>query len=150
MSLLLSASLKPNVTYSVQLVTRATCKFDCHDGEVNAVKFHKNGKFFATGGGDRKIKLWEYKDSKADCFGSLIGSNASIASIDIDNEVRMRASDVNKIFVTRFLNFFKSNLIAGTSFDFACRLWSLTDTRLRVNIKELYYIQLFYSDFLNN
>lgn len=28
--------------------------------------------------------------------------------------------------------FFKSNLIAGTSFDFACRLWSLNDTRLKM------------------
>jgi WD40 repeat protein len=85
--LLYSVLNKQNLTYSVQLVTKPTCKFDCHDGEVNAVKFHKNGKFFATGGGDRKIKLWEYKDSKTECFGALIGSNASIASIDIDNEV---------------------------------------------------------------
>lgn len=36
---------------------------------------------------DRKIKIWEYKDGKAETSGSLIGSNASIASIDIDHEV---------------------------------------------------------------
>jgi WD40 repeat protein len=96
----LSSSIKPNVTYSVQLVTRSACKFDCHDGEVNAVKFHKNGKFFATGGGDRKIKLWEYKDNKVDCFGSLIGSNASIASVDIDNEVIIMNTVENNLVIT--------------------------------------------------
>lgn len=76
-----------NVAAYIQLVTKANCKFDCHDGEVNAVKFHKSGKYFSTGGGDRKIKLWEYKDGKTECTGTLIGSNASIASIDIDNDV---------------------------------------------------------------
>jgi len=70
-------------------VNRAITKFECHEGEVNAVKFHKTGKYFATGGGDRKIKLWEIKDSKCELMTSLIGSNASIASIDIDSEVNM-------------------------------------------------------------
>jgi len=79
---------------------------------VNAVKYHKSGKYFATGGGDRKIKLWDFRDGKCELMSTLIGSNASIASIDIDNE---------------------NNLIAGTSFDFACRLWSLNEHRLRVN-----------------
>ena len=37
---------------------------------------------------DRKIRIWEYKDGKAETYGSLIGSNASIASIDIDHEVK--------------------------------------------------------------
>jgi autophagy-related protein 16-1 len=41
---------------TLPLVTRAVCKFDAHEGEVNAVKYHKSGKYFATGGGDRKIK----------------------------------------------------------------------------------------------
>ena len=75
--------------FSMPLVSRAVCKFDCHEGEVNAVKYHKSGKYFATGGGDRKIKLWEYKDGKCELITSLIGSNASIASIDIDNEVKL-------------------------------------------------------------
>lgn len=104
-------SSKNQINCTVRVFNRAIHKFECHDGEVNAVKYHKTGKYFATGGGDRKIKLWEFKDNKTECIGNLIGSNASIASIDIDNE---------------------SNLIAGTSFDFACRLWSLNDNRLRV------------------
>nr|AWV66630.1 autophagy-related protein 16 [Brachionus rotundiformis] len=99
-------------SYNIPLVNRAVYKFDCNEGEVNAIKYHRNGKYFATGGGDRKIKLWELKDGKADSIGNLIGSNASVASIDIDSE---------------------NNLIAGTSFDFACRLWSLNDHRLRMS-----------------
>ena len=110
-------------------MTKSVCKFDCHDGEVNAVKFHKNGKFFATGGGDRKIKLWEYKDGKNESTGALIGSNASIASIDIDNEVGLK---IFKFIFNLPIFFLKGNFIAGTSFDFACRLWSLNDTRLKV------------------
>lgn len=70
------------------LVNKAVYKFDSHDGEVNSIKFHKNGRYFATGGGDRKIKLWEYKDNKCELMNNLIGSNAAIASIDIDSEVK--------------------------------------------------------------
>ena len=32
---------------------------DAHDGEVVAVKFSTSGRLLATGGSDRKIKLWE-------------------------------------------------------------------------------------------
>jgi autophagy-related protein 16 len=83
---LLKSNYKTQVM-NIPVVTRAIYKFDAHDAEVNCVKYHKSGKFFATGGGDRKIKLWEFKDGKCDLMGSLIGSNASIVSIDIDHEV---------------------------------------------------------------
>jgi hypothetical protein len=36
-------------------------------------------------------KVWEYKDGKCELMTSLIGSNASIASIDIDNEVNLKS-----------------------------------------------------------
>lgn len=108
-------NFKPQLNV-MPLVTKSICKFDCHEGEVNAIKYHKSGKYFATGGGDRKIKLWEFKDGKCELISNLIGSNASIASIDIDNE---------------------NNLIAGTSFDFACRLWSLNEHRLRMSSGDL-------------
>ncbi|XP_048453816.1 autophagy-related protein 16-1-like [Rhincodon typus] len=32
---------------------------EAHDGEVNAVKFSPNSKILATGGSDRKVKLWD-------------------------------------------------------------------------------------------
>lgn len=81
-------------------------KFDCHEGEINSVKFHKNGRFFATGGGDRKIKLWEYKDNKCELMNNLIGSNAAIASIDFDCEVnipilRLKNLSFSQIYVLK-------------------------------------------------
>ena len=39
---------------------------DAHDGEVNAVLWSPTGSMFATGGSDRKIKLWEYNGGKID------------------------------------------------------------------------------------
>lgn len=32
---------------------------DAHDGEVNSVCFSPQGKIVATGGADRKLKLWD-------------------------------------------------------------------------------------------
>jgi WD40 repeat protein len=32
---------------------------DAHDGEVNAVKWSPVDRLVATGGADRKVKLWE-------------------------------------------------------------------------------------------
>ena len=32
---------------------------DGHDGEVNTVRWGPTGRIFATGGSDRKLKLWE-------------------------------------------------------------------------------------------
>lgn len=35
------------------------CAQDAHDGEVNAVKFSPGSRVLATGGMDRRVKLWE-------------------------------------------------------------------------------------------
>lgn len=35
------------------------CLQDAHDGEVNAVKFSPGSRLLATGGMDRRVKLWE-------------------------------------------------------------------------------------------
>lgn len=32
---------------------------DAHDGEVNAVQFSPGSRLLATGGMDRRVKLWE-------------------------------------------------------------------------------------------
>ena len=34
-------------------------KFDAHDGEVNAVRWSPIERIIATGGTDRKVKLWD-------------------------------------------------------------------------------------------
>lgn len=35
------------------------CTQDAHDGEVNAVRFSPGSRQLATGGMDRRVKLWE-------------------------------------------------------------------------------------------
>lgn len=41
---------------------------EAHDGEVNALHFNRAGRVLATGGGDRKVKLWDVGQSK--CQGN--------------------------------------------------------------------------------
>lgn len=41
-------------------------KFDVHDGEVNAARFSSSGRLFASGGADRKVKIWEQVNGWAD------------------------------------------------------------------------------------
>jgi WD40 repeat protein len=36
---------------------------EAHEGEVNALHFNPSGRLLATGGGDRKIKLWDVGQS---------------------------------------------------------------------------------------
>ena len=41
---------------------RLPCTFElqeAHDGEVNAVKWHPVARLVASGGADRKVKLWD-------------------------------------------------------------------------------------------
>ena len=57
----------------------------------------------ATGGSDRKIKLWDISKATANLCGVLSGSNSSIMSIDYDSS--------------------GSVLLAASYNDFACRVW---------------------------
>jgi len=41
-------------------------KFDVHEGEVNAARFSSSGRLFASGGADRKVKIWEQVNGWAD------------------------------------------------------------------------------------
>lgn len=43
---------------------------DAHDGEVNAVQFSPGSRLLATGGMDRRVKLWEVFGGKL-----LLGSS---------------------------------------------------------------------------
>ncbi|XP_013415279.1 autophagy-related protein 16-1 isoform X2 [Lingula anatina] len=107
-----SISSNPPVPFclSVSLPTKALCKLDAHEGEVNAIRWSYSGRLFATGGTDRKIKLWEYKSGRCETVGTLLGSNAGVMSLDVNTE---------------------ETLILGASNDFASRVWSLQDHRLR-------------------
>ncbi|CAH1781563.1 unnamed protein product, partial [Owenia fusiformis] len=102
--------LSPPICYAVSIPTKAVYKFDAHDGEVNAIKWSPSGRKFATGGADRKVKIWEVVGGKCESRGFLSGSNAAIMSVDFD---------------------YNDQLILGASNDFASRVWTLSDQRLR-------------------
>uniref|UniRef100_A0A8D3DYG1 Autophagy related 16 like 1 n=1 Tax=Scophthalmus maximus TaxID=52904 RepID=A0A8D3DYG1_SCOMX len=81
-----------------------------HDGEVNAVRFSPGSRMVATGGMDRRVKLWEVVAGHCEAKGALTGSNAGITSIDFDSA--------------------GSYLLAASN-DFASRIWTVDDFRLR-------------------
>uniref|UniRef100_A0AAQ5YGC6 Autophagy-related protein 16 domain-containing protein n=1 Tax=Amphiprion ocellaris TaxID=80972 RepID=A0AAQ5YGC6_AMPOC len=80
---------------------------EAHDGEVNAVRFSPGSRLLATGGMDRRVKLWEVVAGES---GALTGSNAGITSIEFDSA--------------------GSYLLAASN-DFASRIWTVDDYRLR-------------------
>ncbi|KAF2902558.1 hypothetical protein ILUMI_03633, partial [Ignelater luminosus] len=85
-------------------------KFDAHEGEVNAVKWGPDHHIVATGGADRKVQLWDISKGSYKSRGVLVGSNASVMSVDFDST---------------------GTLLLGASNDFASRVWSVADLRLR-------------------
>ncbi|XP_061828418.1 autophagy-related protein 16-1 isoform X2 [Nerophis lumbriciformis] len=94
----------------VRVPSTALHVFEAHDGEVNAVKFSPGSRLLATGGMDRRVKLWEVVSGRCEPKGALTGSNAGITSIEFDSA--------------------GSYLLAASN-DFASRIWTLEDYRLR-------------------
>ncbi|XP_036277225.1 autophagy-related protein 16-1 isoform X8 [Pipistrellus kuhlii] len=105
-----NADTHPGSSKEVRVPTTAVCVFDAHDGEVNAVQFSPGSRLLATGGMDRRVKLWEASGDKCEFKGSLSGSNAGITSIEFDSA--------------------GSYLLAASN-DFASRIWTVDDYRLR-------------------
>ncbi|CAG5125400.1 unnamed protein product, partial [Candidula unifasciata] len=100
----------PVVCAEVSVPTTAQFKFDAHDGEVYSIQWNYSGGLFATGGADRKIKLWEIHGGQRENKGTLVGSNAGITSLDF-------SADDTKI--------------VGASNDFASRVWTVLNQRLQ-------------------
>jgi autophagy-related protein 16 len=99
-----------SVCYSAIIPSTASQKFDAHDGEVVALHFSTSGRVLATGGSDRKIKLWEIISGKQQEKGVLLGSNAGITSVEFD---------------------LQEKLVLGSSNDHSARVWGVTDMRCR-------------------
>ncbi|KAI0217235.1 Autophagy-related protein 16-1 [Lamellibrachia satsuma] len=97
-------------SFVVTVPSRALNTLEAHDGEVHAVRWSPSGKMFATGGSDRKVKLWQAVGSKCEPKGVLAGSNAAVMSVEFDME---------------------ETLLLAASNDFACRIWSLPGLRLQ-------------------
>ncbi|XP_052472546.1 autophagy-related protein 16-1 isoform X5 [Carassius gibelio] len=100
----------PSSCADVRVPSTALHVFDAHDGEVNAVRFSPGSRLLATGGMDRRVKLWEVASGRCEPKGALTGSNAGITSIEFDSA--------------------GSYLLAASN-DFASRIWTVDDFRLR-------------------
>uniref|UniRef100_A0A8P4G1N2 Autophagy related 16 like 1 n=1 Tax=Dicentrarchus labrax TaxID=13489 RepID=A0A8P4G1N2_DICLA len=98
------------VCAEVRVPSTALHVFEAHDGEVNAVRFSPGSRLLATGGMDRRVKLWEVVSGRCEPKGALTGSNAGITSIEFDSA--------------------GSYLLAASN-DFASRIWTVDDYRLR-------------------
>lgn len=93
--------------YTCVVPTHATFCFEAHN-EVLSMKYDKKTGFLTTGGGDRKVKIWNLNDMKATLVETLAGHNAGVTSIDIMDE-----------------------FLVASSNDYASRVWTLNDNRLR-------------------
>uniref|UniRef100_A0A3Q1C2T6 Autophagy-related protein 16 domain-containing protein n=1 Tax=Amphiprion ocellaris TaxID=80972 RepID=A0A3Q1C2T6_AMPOC len=102
-----STEAPSGVCAEVRVPSTALHVFEAHDGEVNAVRFSPGSRLLATGGMDRRVKLWEVVAGES---GALTGSNAGITSIEFDSA--------------------GSYLLAASN-DFASRIWTVDDYRLR-------------------
>ncbi|VDK43612.1 unnamed protein product [Anisakis simplex] len=87
---------------------KCSSKFESHDGEVNDVLWFPTGQFFATGGSDRKVRLYELQSDKHEKKATLTGCNGAVMRIDFNLETHQV-------------------LAAGA--DFAIRIWGVDDYR---------------------
>ncbi|KYQ53134.1 Autophagy-related protein 16-1 [Trachymyrmex zeteki] len=103
-------SLKEVAGLPTAVPTKASVTFSAHEGEVFAVKWSPTDRILATGGTDRKVKLWSINKDTSENKGILVGSNAGVMSVDFDST---------------------GTLILGASNDYASRVWTVSDLRLK-------------------
>lgn len=99
-----------------KIPTAVEFSFDAHEGGSTAVKWYccsgPNDDYLATGGQDRKVKLWKISDATSSPIGEgLQGSNSSITSIDVE-----------------------ADALLASSCDMATRVWSLNSQRLNLTL----------------
>lgn len=66
-----------NVYFRDEIPNRVQIQFDAHDGEVQAIKWSPVDRIVATGGSDRKVKLWDVGKGKKSCGGGGEGSKVA-------------------------------------------------------------------------
>ncbi|KAL0133228.1 hypothetical protein PUN28_000771 [Cardiocondyla obscurior] len=103
-------SLKEVAGLPTAVPTKVSVTFSAHEGEVYAVKWSPTDRILATGGADRKVKLWNITKDTSENKGILVGSNAGVMSVDFDST---------------------GTLILGASNDYASRVWTVSDLRLK-------------------
>ncbi|XP_076682427.1 autophagy-related 16 isoform X4 [Andrena cerasifolii] len=113
------SSLKEGISgLPTSVPTKVSVTFNAHDGEVYAVKWSPAERFLATGGADRKVKLWIITKGAWESKGILVGSNAGVMSVDFDST---------------------GSLILAASNDYASRVWNVNDLRLKAGHEMLRY-----------
>ncbi|XP_063162970.1 autophagy-related protein 16-1 isoform X3 [Candoia aspera] len=105
-----NTDVHPNASKEVRVPNTAVCVFDAHDGEVNAVQFSPGSRLLATGGLDRRVKIWEVFGDSCEFKAALSGSNAGITSVEFDSA---------------------GSYVLAASNDYASRIWTVDDHRLR-------------------
>ncbi|XP_065055783.1 autophagy-related protein 16-1-like [Rhopilema esculentum] len=100
----------PPFAYVTSIPDNPRVSLDAHDGEVLSTQFSPSGKYVATGGSDRRVKIWETGRGHLSESSVLHGCNASILCVRFD---------------------IQEKLILATSNDKACRIWTISDQRIR-------------------
>ncbi|XP_068976075.1 autophagy-related protein 16-like isoform X7 [Bombus flavifrons] len=107
------SSLKEGISgLPTAVPTKVSVTFTAHDGEVYAVKWSPAERMLATGGADRKVKLWNISKGMSESKGVLIGSNAGVMCVDFDST---------------------GTLMLAASNDYASRVWTVNDFRLKAH-----------------
>ncbi|XP_076477586.1 autophagy-related protein 16-1 isoform X4 [Bombus vancouverensis nearcticus] len=108
------SSLKEGISgLPTAVPTKVSVTFTAHDGEVYAVKWSPAERMLATGGADRKVKLWNISKGMSESKGVLIGSNAGVMCVDFDST---------------------GTLMLAASNDYASRVWTVNDFRLKASL----------------
>ncbi|XP_068976074.1 autophagy-related protein 16-like isoform X6 [Bombus flavifrons] len=116
------SSLKEGISgLPTAVPTKVSVTFTAHDGEVYAVKWSPAERMLATGGADRKVKLWNISKGMSESKGVLIGSNAGVMCVDFDST---------------------GTLMLAASNDYASRVWTVNDFRLKVSVASHRFIPL--------
>uniref|UniRef100_A0A8C2Y1F2 Autophagy-related protein 16 domain-containing protein n=1 Tax=Capra hircus TaxID=9925 RepID=A0A8C2Y1F2_CAPHI len=124
----------PGTGREVRVPTTAVSVFDAHDGEVNAVQFSPGSRLLATGGMDRRVKLWEVLGGKGSYL--LAASNDFASRIWTVDDYRLRhtlTGHSGKVLSAKFL-LDNARIVSG-SHDRTLKLW---DLRSKVCIKTVF------------
>ncbi|XP_043189272.1 autophagy-related protein 16-1-like [Amphibalanus amphitrite] len=95
------------------LPTKSITSFDAHESEVNALAWSPSGGQLASGGSDRKVKLWTVRGGQYQLMGQYTGCNKGINSVAFDDE---------------------ETLLLAAGNDLASRVWGVADFRLRYTL----------------
>ncbi|CAO3620925.1 unnamed protein product [Mucor hiemalis] len=104
-----SFDLSKSIPYSsILLPKKASKKINVHDAEIHCISASSCGSMFATGGADKKIKLFDARNGHL--IQTLSGALQTITSVSFNSSDEM---------------------ILGSCTDNATRIWSLSTHRLR-------------------